>query len=328
MARAPKPNWLSIEPRTQTEAMRGLSVEARHIYLELMVAPERLLPWVLALGPAALAEQVGMPPEQALAALRELEARGLVVRDEARRFVYLPVLLRQASSGPPNPNSAAWLGRELAKLPPCELLERVDSDLRELLMSAGKDGLLAAYLHGKGERPALREVPLPQQPELPFPSPPRKPVALELVMEQQPKKPRTTTSKKEPSPCEGLAEAWRELAQRHPALGPIRPSGMTTTGLPQREERLLVACWKEAASAGYVFADLQMVAEWVDAGGLAWHGRPAWEWVAANIYKALLAAESWVQEGRPALRKAKAAQPKVAPGDDVLARMTAQGGRK
>lgn len=98
MARAPKPNWLSIEPRTQTEAMRGLSVEARHIYLELMVAPERLLPWVLALGPAALAEQVGMAPEQALAALRELEVRGLVVRDESRRFVYLPVLLRQASS--------------------------------------------------------------------------------------------------------------------------------------------------------------------------------------------------------------------------------------
>ena len=125
-------------------------------------------------------------------------------------------------------------------------------------------------------------MPEPKQTELPFPAEARPAPRLELVMSEPPiksSKPKAETEslrhKKPAADVVGLPQAWRELTARHSKLAPMRPSGLTETGLPQREERLLIAGWKEAASAGYSFADLDMVGEWVAAGGLAWHGRPA-----------------------------------------------------
>jgi len=330
MGRPGRPSWIAVEPRSQGEALRGISPKARHIYLELLCVCERLLPWVVCCGPAALAEQLGLDPEGVSEALSELAREGLIVRDESRRYIYLPLLLGQAASSPPNPNAAAFLGREMARLPKCALLQRVDSDFRALLAEQGKEGLLAAYCGGTGERPTLREVPQPKQTELPFPAESRPAPRLELVMSEPIKAKKAEAEaprhKKPEAAVMGLPQAWRSLTEQHPKLGPTRPSGLTETGLPQREERLLLAGWKEAASAGYSFADLGMVGEWVAAGGLAWHGRPAWEWVAGNIYKALLSAESWVKEGRPPIGKADKRSPQpVADRDGLLERLTAGG---
>lgn len=336
MGRAARPSWIAVEPRSQGEVLRGITPKARHIYLELLCVCERLLPWVVSCGPAALAEQLGMVVDEVSQALAELAREGLIIRDESRRYIYLPHLLGQAASSPPNPNAAAFLGREMVRLPKCALLQRVDADFRALLAEQGKEGLLAAYCGGTGERPTLREVPEPKQTELPFPAEARPAPRLELVMSEPPikaSKPKAETEstrhKKPAADVVGLPQAWRELTARHSKLAPMRPSGLTETGLPQREERLLIAGWKEAASAGYLFADLDMVGEWVAAGGLAWHGRPAWEWVAGNVYKSLLSAESWVKEGRPPIGKAdrfRSPQP-VADRDGLLERLTAGGSR-
>jgi len=334
MGRAARPSWIAVEPRSQGEVLRGVTAKARHIYLELLCVCERLLPWVVCCGPAALAEQLGLVAEEVSQALAELAREGLIIRDESRRYIYLPHLLGQAASSPPNPNAAAFLGREMVRLPKCALLQRVDADFRALLAEQGKEGLLAAYCGGTGERPTLREVPEPKQTELPFPAEARPAPRLELVAMSEPtpkvpKKAETPRRKEADIEVVGLPQAWRELAAKHPKLAPSRPSGLTTTGLPQREERLLIAGWKEAASAGYSFVDLEMVAEWVAAGGLNWHGRPAWEWVAGNVYKSLLSAESWIKEGRPALGKSdkfRSPQP-VADRDGLLERLTAGGSR-
>src|SRR4051794_14926690 len=103
MARAPRPAWHPVEPTTQAAFLVGLGPVARHVYAELLAVLERVLPFAIRMGVLGLAEAIEREPAEVAEALRQLEAAGLVERDDRHRIIFLPKVLAQVATAPPNP---------------------------------------------------------------------------------------------------------------------------------------------------------------------------------------------------------------------------------
>lgn len=150
-----------------------MAPSAPGLYLRLATAPEGTrIPGVIRIGLAALAENLGWSTAQVKRLAAELEASALVQVDWANRLVVLPLLLREPCSRPNSTASAAVLGRELADLPRCALLDEVDRALRESL-AAMSSAFLESYSSCKraGESKGVPPLPAPLAAGLPGSAP-------------------------------------------------------------------------------------------------------------------------------------------------------------
>jgi hypothetical protein len=257
MPRAPRPRWHPVEPSSLTDRLVGLDAIARHVYLELETTIPREVPFAFRCGTAALAEEIGRSVSEVEAALAVLEAQGLIKRDPRTKLVGLPRLLHQQSMAPPNPASAHHLGSAMARLPACALRDELDQTFRAHLEQTGKPGLLAHYLTGRGERPALESVPPEPQLELPLPPPAAAPPALQLFTTE----PSLTRSPSSPArgvvpqhadsflPCdrprstprdggpESDQERWLEFLEKGPHVTAHTPPTPAADGPLEKEDR-------------------------------------------------------------------------------------------
>ena len=119
-------------------------------------------------------------------------------------------------------------------------------------------------------------------------------------------------------PFEGLAKAWRELVAACPVLAPAKVL-LTPTGLPESEQRALASQWQDCAP-NYELCAIAQLADYINAGGLAWCKRGVAKYVATKLDSVLASADKWRADGCPALTKVSL-QPSVQEGD-ILSRLT------
>lgn len=119
-------------------------------------------------------------------------------------------------------------------------------------------------------------------------------------------------------PFEGLAKAWRELVAACPVLAPAKVL-LTPTGLPESEQRTLASQWQDCAP-NYDLSAIPQLADYINAGGLAWCKRGVAKYVATKLDSVLASADKWRADGCPALTKVSL-QPAVQV-DDILSRLT------
>jgi hypothetical protein len=119
-------------------------------------------------------------------------------------------------------------------------------------------------------------------------------------------------------PFEGLAKAWRELVAACPVLAPAKVL-LTPTGLPESEQRALASQWQDCAP-NYDLSAIPQLADYINAGGLAWCKRGVAKYVATKLDSVLASADKWRADGCPALTKVSL-QPSVQDGD-ILSRLT------
>jgi len=119
-------------------------------------------------------------------------------------------------------------------------------------------------------------------------------------------------------PFEGLAQAWRELVAACPVLAPAKVL-LTPTGLPESEQRALANQWQDCAP-NYELCAIPQLADYINAGGLAWCKRGVAKYVATKLDSVLASADKWRADGCPALTKVSL-QPAVQV-DDILSRLT------
>ncbi len=125
------------QPNAQTLALRYLS------------GPETsLIPGVIPIGRAAMAEALEWEIEDFNRCHAELEKIGFAMADWKARLVYLSKAFQQECNRPASPSTAACWKREIANLPECDLARRIDADLRRLMASMGA-AYLASYDSGK-----------------------------------------------------------------------------------------------------------------------------------------------------------------------------------
>jgi hypothetical protein len=112
--------------------LRGASDAAIVVYMRLRTGPESsVIPGVVVIGRAALAEAMGWELPKVLRALKELAARGCLDADWDRRLVWMP---RAALDGnPDNPNQVVRWARYWSVIPDCDLKHRIHGDLRAML---------------------------------------------------------------------------------------------------------------------------------------------------------------------------------------------------
>jgi len=119
-------------------------------------------------------------------------------------------------------------------------------------------------------------------------------------------------------PFEGLARAWRELVAACPVLAPAKVL-LTPTGLPESEQRALASQWQDCAP-NYELCAIAQLADYINAGGLAWCKRGVAKYVATKLDSVLASADKWRADGCPALTKVSL-QPSVQEGD-ILQQLT------
>jgi len=119
-------------------------------------------------------------------------------------------------------------------------------------------------------------------------------------------------------PFEGLAKAWRELVAACPVLAPAKVL-LTPTGLPESEQRALASQWQDCAP-NYELCAIAQLADYINAGGLAWCKRGVAKYVATKLDSVLASADKWRADGCPALTRVSL-QPSVQEGD-ILSRLT------
>jgi len=119
-------------------------------------------------------------------------------------------------------------------------------------------------------------------------------------------------------PFEGLAQAWRELVAACDVLKPAKVL-LTPTGLPESEQRALASQWQDCAP-NYELCAIPQLADYINAGGLAWCKRGVAKYVATKLDSVLASADKWRADGCPALTKVSL-QPAVQV-DDILSRLT------
>jgi len=119
-------------------------------------------------------------------------------------------------------------------------------------------------------------------------------------------------------PFEGLAKAWRELVAASDVLAPAKVL-LTPTGLPESEQRALANQWQDCAP-NYELCAIPQLADYINAGGLAWCKHGVAKYVATKLDSVLASADKWRADGCPALTKVSL-QPAVQV-DDILSRLT------
>lgn len=119
-------------------------------------------------------------------------------------------------------------------------------------------------------------------------------------------------------PFEGLAKAWQELVAACPVLAPAKVL-LTPTGLPESEQRALASQWQDCAP-NYALSAIPQLADYINAGGLAWCKRGVAKYVATKLDSVLASADKWRADGCPALTKVSL-QPTVQQGD-ILSQLT------
>lgn len=119
-------------------------------------------------------------------------------------------------------------------------------------------------------------------------------------------------------PFEGLAKAWRELVAACPVLAPAKVL-LTPTGLPESQQRALASQWQDCAPS-YNLSAIPQLADYINAGGLAWCTRGVAKYVATKLDSVLASADKWRADGCPAMTRVSL-QPAVQV-DDILSRLT------
>jgi hypothetical protein len=91
------------------------------------------VPGVIPAGKGAIADELGWSTDEVEGAIAPLVDAGLVVVDWTARIVYLPDAMKRQCSFPNGPPTAVMWRREIMSLQPCELAQRIDNDVREML---------------------------------------------------------------------------------------------------------------------------------------------------------------------------------------------------
>jgi hypothetical protein len=122
-------------PVATLDRLSGLGLDAKAVYFVLLTGPHRTsAPGLFRSGAASLAETCETTLETFAASVEELEARGLVVADFARRVVFLP---HAVEDDPPDSgkNVSSWRS-VLDELPRCDVTRRAWRALRAAASTA------------------------------------------------------------------------------------------------------------------------------------------------------------------------------------------------
>lgn len=144
--------FCNVQVRTwEDSAFRGLSkpvANAQTLWLYLLCGTYTTrIPGVVYGGRAAMAEALCWPQEDFDRCFAEIESAGMALADWQSRLVYLPNAFSQQPNQPHSPSVCATWRKVMNDLPDCELLYRVDNDLRECLRNLGEP-YLENYLNG------------------------------------------------------------------------------------------------------------------------------------------------------------------------------------
>lgn len=99
-----------------------------------------------------------------------------------------------------------------------------------------------------------------------------------------------------------FAALWRKLAALCPALDGGDPEA-TPTGLSHRDQATVARAWLNLAAAGRTNADLLLVGDWINAGGLSWTHRGGGGgplgFVVGNLGRCVADARKWKDDAQP-----------------------------
>ena len=283
------PNYIVVEPWIWNDPrVRSLGKDAKGLYGMLMTCPQMTkVPGLIFGGTGSLTDEWnGGTREEFLTLFAELERANLCQADWDNRCVYvLPLLQDMECNAPCGPPQASAYGTVIFRLAPdCELVRRVDHDMRQLMLHS--PAMMQSYLRCRpmSNDDAKRDVgrPLPPQPRqislnLPEAGPataaPSEPQAGGASGSTSSTAPAWTTGDADAPPAlrvvadspereleEGL-EALVASASYKLALG---PSGFSSTQLEQ-----LRSGWKDAYAVGWRKADLGDLGRWIAGGGLS-----------------------------------------------------------
>jgi len=148
---------------------------AQTLWLYLLSGPYTTrVPGVVFGGRAAMAEALGWPQEAFDRCFAEIEGKGMAVADWRARVIYLPKSFKQSANQPQSPSVCVYWRKVINDLPECELVSRIDRDLRKMLGELG-ESFLKSYSLGRrsDKRPEPEEVSVPQavQQQLPLTAP-------------------------------------------------------------------------------------------------------------------------------------------------------------
>lgn len=122
---------------------------AQTLWMYLLSGPYTTrVPGVLFGGRAAMAEALHWSQQDFDNCFAEIESKGMAVADWRARIVYLPKAFAQPTNWPHSPSVCVTWRKVINDLPECDLVRRIDHDLRMRLLELGEQ-FLNSYSDGK-----------------------------------------------------------------------------------------------------------------------------------------------------------------------------------
>ncbi len=135
-------DFSKVSPRIWLDyRFRGLSEDGKLTFFWMLSNPGQTSVGAFRGSSGSYAAEIAWPLERAEAAFLEIEAAGMIERDDAACLVVIPKFLKH--NPPTGPNCAIALGKILRNLPECKLREQHQTRVLEFAKSLG--GKLADY---------------------------------------------------------------------------------------------------------------------------------------------------------------------------------------